>query len=124
MQEEFYKWPGELSTVAQTLLTRHEAQCRVLPLQVSLARWTEHVHIHEHHPLNLNLFLPLLRQLVTPLEDNALSIEEVRMLYHLINKLILISEQKILNWELNLELLAFQPGVQSTIPYRFSYQNV
>nr|XP_018917133.1 PREDICTED: protein unc-13 homolog 4B isoform X1 [Bemisia tabaci] len=83
-----YKWEGEFSLPAETIIRQHAAQSNLNMTNQSLARWIEFTWIHIDHPLSFTVFAELSSSILQPLLSGLLSEEEIKFFWDAAKKLL------------------------------------
>ncbi|XP_039281647.1 protein unc-13 homolog 4B [Nilaparvata lugens] len=85
---EAFKWKGEFSRPAATLVRQHLAQSGLGATDDALAQWVEFATVHTTHPLSFHLFADLVRRLLQPINTGLLSDEEIKLFWDGAKKLL------------------------------------
>lgn len=81
-------WSGKFSSQGEAVIAQHCAQSNLTPLDRSLIQWSVYTNIHVEHQLAFSLFESLLDKLMKPLQTNALSLDEVKLFWDGVRKLL------------------------------------
>lgn len=69
-------WSGKFSSVAETIITQHQAQSGLTDVDVAFAQWAVFTEVHLTHPLSFELFDRILEVLIRPIQTNNVSHDE------------------------------------------------
>lgn len=69
-------WSGKFSSLAETIITQHQAQSGLTDIDVAFAQWSVFTEVHQNHPLAFELFDRILDVLVRPIQTNTVSHSE------------------------------------------------
>lgn len=63
-----YWWSGKFSSMADTIISQHQAQSGLTEIDISFAQWSVFTEVHHQHPLSFELFEKILEVLVRPIQ--------------------------------------------------------
>lgn len=69
-------WSGKFSSMAEMIITQHQAQSGLTDVDVAFAQWAVFSEVHQQHPLSFELFDRIIDVLVRPIQTNNVSHDE------------------------------------------------
>ncbi|CRK88354.1 CLUMA_CG002131, isoform A [Clunio marinus] len=69
-------WSGKFSSLAETIITQHQAQSGLTDIDVAFAQWSVYCEVHQHHPLSFELFERIIDKLIKPIQTRNVTHEE------------------------------------------------
>lgn len=64
-------WAGKFSSMAETIITQHQAQSGLTEIDVAFAQWAVYTEVHQNHPLSFELFEKVLDVLIRPIQSKS-----------------------------------------------------
>lgn len=71
-----YWWSGKFSSLAEMIITQHQAQSGLTEVDVAFAQWSVFSEVHQQHPLAFELFERIIDVLIRPIQTNSVSHSE------------------------------------------------
>lgn len=84
-------WNGKFSSMAETIITQHQAQSGLTDTDVAFAQWSVFTEVHHNHPLSFELFERIIGTLIRPIQARLVSHDEELALFWEATKRILPS---------------------------------
>lgn len=82
-------WSGKFSSMADTIITQHQAQSGLTEIDVAFAQWSVFSEVHQQHPLAFELFENILNVLVKPIQTGNVShVEELNVFWESTKRLL------------------------------------
>lgn len=64
-------WAGKFNSMAETIITQHQAQSGLTEIDVAFAQWAVYTEVHQNHPLSFELFEKVLDVLIRPIQSKS-----------------------------------------------------
>ena len=82
-------WSGKFSSMAEAIITQHQAQSGLTEMDVAFAQWSVFTEVHQQHPLAFELFEKILDALVRPIQTKNINhTEEVLVFWESTKRLL------------------------------------
>lgn len=76
-----YCWTEKWTAAAEMLIHQHSIHRRLHPSKAILSKWIIYSRVHQEYPLSYTLFHNLILELLSPLEGNFFTSEEIKLFW-------------------------------------------